>query len=189
MTETAKLEILLEKFRFTAPVSVSARRMLLKSRARVLKSVLKEVGAYSIWFGLVLFIILKLRKLGFKFAVTMANVAAVTATMIASAAVVGGTYIAVKQYLADISPVSSEEEKSEAVDLTDEADNAVKDTQKEIAPRKEQEQSLKYEILLYNGRKYFGSIESRGAVYKVNTSAGRVTIPAKQIKLIRRAGE
>jgi hypothetical protein len=195
MTETAQLEGLLEKFKFTSPISAPVRKRLIKSRARVLKSTLKEVGAYSAWFGLVLFIILKLRKIGFKFAITFANVAAITAIVLASGAVVSAAYVVVKQYQDNTRTVSVTE-KSEAIDSANDADNAFIETQKEqeeaSIPRdilKKQEKAPIYEILLYSGKKYLGSIESRGASYKVNTSNGQVSIPAKQIKVIKRAKE
>jgi hypothetical protein len=195
MTETAQLEGLLEKFKFTSPVSAPVRKRLIKSRARILKSTLKEVGAYSAWFGLVLFIILKLRKIGFKFAITFANIAAITATLLASGAVVAGAYVAVKQYQDIISAVPVTE-KSEAVDSANDADNSFIEKQEKqdkvvthMDVPKQEEKSPIYEILLYNGKQYVGSIESRGASYKVNTSNGQVSIPANQIKLIKRAKE
>jgi hypothetical protein len=195
MTETAQLEGLLEKFKFTSPVSASVRKRLIKSRARVLKFTLKEVGAYSVWFGLVLFIILKLRKIGFKFAITFANIAAITAVLVASGAVAAGAYVVVKQYQDNISaiPIS---EKSETFNFTNDADNALfetQETQKEVTVPKDlpkvQEKAPTYEIFLYSGKKYVGSIESRGVSYNVNTSNGQVSIPANQIKLIKRAKE
>jgi hypothetical protein len=188
MTETARLEVLLEKYKFTSPVSAALRKRLIKSRARVLKLTLKEVGAYSVWFGFVLFIILKLRKIGFKFAITIANIAAITATVLATGAVVSGAYVIIKQYQENISAVSIEE-KSKSNDSLNDADNALIETQKEVGSFREQEKSPIYEIFLYNGKKFLGSIESRGTTYKVNTSKGQVSIPAKQIKLIRRAEE
>ena len=198
MTETARLEGLLEKFKFTSPVSAPVRKLLIKSRARVLKSTLKEVGAYSVWFGLVLFIILKLRKIGFKFAITFANVAAITAVLVASGAVAAGAYVAVKQYQEkNISAVTvPSNEESETFDFTNDVNDALIETQeaqKEDADTKVlpkvQEKAPIYEIFLYSGKKYVGSIESRGAFYKVNTSQGQVSIPAKQIKVIKRAKE
>jgi hypothetical protein len=188
MTETAKLELLLEKYKFISPVPESARMGLIKSRTRVLKSTLKELGVYSLWFGLVLFILLKLRKIGFKFAITIANIAAITATLVASAAVAGGAYVAVKQYTGNAS-VISQEVKSAAVESANEAENAAVESQGKDGLSKKLEKAPVYEIFLYNGKKYLGSIESRGATYRVNTSGGQVTIPANQIKLIRRAKE
>jgi hypothetical protein len=191
MTETARLEGLLEKFKFTSPVSAPVRKLLMKSRARILKSTLKEVGAYSAWFGLVLFIILKLRKIGFKFAITLANVAAITGILLASGAVLSAAYVVIKQYQNNTSAVSVTE-KSEAIDSANDADNAFIETQKEqekaSIPKKQGKAPI-YEIFLYNGKQYLGSIESRGASYKVNTSNGQVSIPVNQIKLIKRAKE
>jgi hypothetical protein len=188
MTETARLEVLLDKYKFTSPVSEALRKRLMKSRARVLKSTLKEVGAYSLWFGFVLFILLKLRNIGFKFAITIANIAAITATVLASGAVVSGAYFVIKQYQGSINTVSIEE-KSDAFDSAKNTDNALSDTREQLPLPKDQEKAPIYEIFLYNGKKYIGSIESRGMTYKISTSSGQVSIPAKQIKLIRRANE
>ncbi|MFH0977215.1 MAG: hypothetical protein V1874_15655 [Spirochaetota bacterium] len=182
-TETARLEKLFEKFKFVNPIPEPARKMMLKSRARVLRATLKKVGAYSIWFSLLLFIIFRLRKIGLKFAVSFANAAAITATVLTTGAAAGGIYVIVKQYTAPDIPVIVEE----TVDSITEENNPLTELQdKKIEPAKEQVKAPVYEIILYSGKKYYGSIKSRGKAYILNTANGTISVPAKQIKMIKR---
>jgi hypothetical protein len=192
MTETARLEGLLEKFKFTSPVSAPMRKSLLKSRARVLKSTLKELDDYSVWYALVLLILLKARSLGIKFSFISAKVFATAALIIASGAVIGGAYAAVQYYKPYLDSIFVEK-KNDAIESTDEVINddkiAAKENIQDTAPVPEKESAPTSEIFLYNGKKYVGVIKSRGKSYIVNTSKGQVTIPAKQIKMIKRAKE
>ncbi|MBN2401075.1 MAG: hypothetical protein JXN64_01625 [Spirochaetes bacterium] len=183
MTETASLERLLEKYKFTSPVSASMREMLPESRNRVLKSTLKELKTHSLWYALVLLILLKARNNGIKFSFTAAKFFAGTALIIASGMIISGTYAAVKYYKPYFDSVLFEKKNKSA-----EAVKEVTGNNGSLV-KKESGNALVYDILLYSGKKYRGVIKSRGKSYVVSTTNGRVTIPAKQIKMIKRASD
>jgi hypothetical protein len=190
MTETARLEGLLEKYKFILPVPAAMRKRLLKSRARVLKSTLKELDDYSIWYAIVLIILLKARSYGFKFSFAVAKIFATTALIIASGVVISGAYAAVQYYKPYFDSIFIEK-KNEVVEsangfIEDENSTPIENIQ-ETASKLKQENAPAYEIFLYNGKKYHGIIQSRGKSYIVSTSKGQVTIPATQIKMIKRA--
>jgi hypothetical protein len=188
--EAARLEKLIEKYKFTKPIPDSAREKLIKSRSRVFKSALKEVGEYSIWFALIVYFFFKLRSIGLGSSIAAAKIAAVVSAVVAAAVIASGSY-ATYRYL--VIPDSGTQKQEEINQNTDNSGNTFPPVEENISEPESGKQVQNrsndpvYEIRLYNGRVYRGVILSRGKSYVVSTPGGQVVIPSKQIRIIRRA--
>ena len=191
MTDAARIEKIFEKYKFTAPIPAPMRGVLAESRKKVLKATLKELKKYSAWYALVLLVLLKGRNIGIRFSFTAAKAVALLGSIVASGMIISGAYVAVKYYQVYFSDKMIEN-KSETIESGNNAAGqsgfAVEEKLQSSTPEKEQTNSPAYEIYLYNGKKYNGVILSRGKSYVINTPSGKITIPLKQIKMIKRAG-
>ena len=189
MTDAVRLEKFLEKYKFTAPVSAPVRGRLSESRKRVLKTTLKEVKEYSVWYALVLLVLLKARNIGIRFSFTAAKIVTIIGSITASGIIISGAYAAVKYYRINF-PETVIENKIEVTGANEGASAITNEsTVQDSSAVLEQGKSPAYDIYLYNGKKYYGVILSRGSSYVINTSSGKITIPLKQIKMIKRAGK
>ncbi len=190
MTEAARLEKLFERYKFTYPITDASRERLVESRERVFRSTLKELGIYSAWYAVILYIFFKLRGIGIKSSILAAKAVTVAASVLVACIVAGGTY-AVYKYVYVYS--AAIEKNNEIIDTagTDIPDNGVAPDEDSIQKQSEKQTQIQTngpisEIRLYNGKIYRGVILSRGKSYVINTSQGRITIPAKNIRVIKR---
>jgi hypothetical protein len=172
----------LERFRFTHPVDAAARKQINASRTRVLKRSLKGLGIASLWYTVVTFILLKSRGFGFKLTLFACKTAALASFALFLSTTAGIAYVAINYFSVETAdPIKTKEETpaKENKDTT----NAAKPANDTVHVQKEA--TLIYDILLYNGRTYRGSIISRGANYRVLTSRGEVLIPAGEIQKLQ----
>jgi hypothetical protein len=182
-TDAAALRRIFERFKYFDPIDESARKNLAKSRKKVLKRALKEVKIYSLWYGLVLFCLLTARNFGLKPTILACKIAATATFIIATGAVLGGSYIAVKQYQSYRSSGINSSEQTTAEPAEPEPPV---ETEKQTNTRKTEMSGPIDEITLYSGRIYRGTILSRGQTYIVLTPQGKISIPNDQIMLIKR---
>jgi hypothetical protein len=188
MTEAAILEKIFDKYKFSAPVPATARERLVESRERVFRSALKELGVYSVWYAVILSVFFKLRNIGIKSSILAAKAVTIVGSIVVAGIIVSGTYAAYKYFYFGSAPVEENQKNntekiinsSESIPPEDAIQKPdIKQTQiKSIGPLSE--------VQLYNGRIYRGVILSRGITYIINTSDGQITIPAKQIRMIKR---
>jgi hypothetical protein len=189
MTEAARLEKLFEKYKYTAPVNDAGRERLIESRERVFKSALKELELYSVWYAVILSVFFKLRNIGIKSSIAAAKAITVVSAITAGAIIAGGAITAYKYVYADSVAVEKNKiNNTENINISNESFPLENDAIQKTDEKQTQIQSSGplSEIQLYNGRIYRGIILSRGNSYVIHTSKGRITIPAKQIKTIRR---
>lgn len=84
------LQRLLERFKFFKPISLGIQRYILSTKKGVLMATLKSVGVYSFFYGLVLGIFFRARRMGFSLSVAQsAFVLGIISTIIACAITVG----------------------------------------------------------------------------------------------------
>ena len=183
MNEAAQLNALLEKYRFVEPIPEEARKIMLKSRKRVLKACLKKVNNYSIFFGAVLFFYFLARSLKLNIGLSAVKIIAVAANIVTIGIASGSVYAAVK-YTALVNSVFKFYEKTFQQEVKPEIKSDDKDKTEDKTT--ENPGGVKVEILLYNGRIYRGVIVSRGYNYIINTGNGNVAIQSTQIKNIRK---
>ncbi|MBN2159821.1 MAG: hypothetical protein JW807_10530 [Spirochaetes bacterium] len=158
--ETLLIEKLLEKYRLTRPISPKDRDAIISSKRKILKRVLKTVGAFSALYGL---------YLSLYFAVKKAGIGVILKTLLTCAlagSLAYGGYRAVKAVR-----VSRLEQPSgrEAITLED-----IRARYKWVD-----------QIILYNGKIIRGAIISRGASYEILTTRGIVQVPRNQIKMVK----
>ena len=100
---------LLAKYKFVEPVEVSARVYLPKSQQRALKYCLKKTGDYSIWFGLVLFILFTAKRFGFSVSLVTSKVLVLISLAAAIAATSGGVVMVAHSHVKPVSGVTEPE--------------------------------------------------------------------------------
>ncbi len=183
MNEAAQLNALLEKYRFAEPIPKDVRRIILKSRKRVLKTCLKKVNNYSIFFGVVLFFYFLARSLKLNIGFSAVKIFAVAANIVAAGVISVSVYAAVK-YTSLVNNVFNIYEKTLQQNLKPDIKSDDKDKTEDKTTGNPG--GVKVEILLYNGKIYRGVIISRGYNYIVNTGNGNIAIQSTQIKNIRK---
>jgi hypothetical protein len=161
--EVAKLERLLETYRFTRPVPAEARSRILASKKRMLVNVLKTAGAFTALHGVFLYLYFAVKKTGIGlFTSKLVLAAAATATVS-----YGGYHAA--RYIAKHSALP----KAPVV-------------HEEAIPANGKEQYRWVdEIELYDGRKIRGAVISRGNTYEILSEGRIIRVPGKRIKSIK----
>ncbi len=156
------LQQLMDKYRFTRPVSVEARDEILSSKRKNLVRVLKTVGAYSAAHGALLIIYFAFKKLGAVIPMMKFIVPGVAVTAIS----IGGYYAATTMTPGSVS-------KAPAIERQE--------------PRENIRKKYKWvdRITLYNGSIIEGAIMSRGERYRVLTAGGITYIPRNKIKMVK----
>jgi hypothetical protein len=182
---------LLLKYRFVEPVDESARAYLPASRKRALKYCLKKTGNYSLWFGLVLFILFTAKRFGFSISLAAGKIIVLISIAVVIAAASGGIVFASHLYAVYAKPaevVTKPETPDNDASAGKTVQNTVTQVQQPVpdtAPQQVEKEPM--EIILYTGKTYKGVILSRGKTLHVMTSQGEVSIPADKVKMIRRA--
>ncbi len=183
MNDAAQLNALLEKYRFVEPIPEAARKIMLKSRKRVLKACLKKVNNYSIFFGVVLFFYFLARSLKLNIGFSAVKIIAVAANIVTIGIASGSVYAAVK-YTTLVNKIFNAYEKTFQQNVKPEMKSDDKDQTADKST--ENPGGVKVEILLYNGKIFHGVIISRGYNYILKTPNGNVAILSTQIKNIRK---
>lgn len=214
MTRDEAIFRILDRYRFTEPVDAHTRAYLPKSQKRALKYCLKKTGNYSLWFGIVLFILFAAKRFGIKMTLATSKVIfVISATVAAAAIVTGGTAVVTRIIAANNVPVTESVNPSVKPSVQQSAKPEATESQ---LPQTEQAQSVKpesepavidkpvpqtdteeepalnkerMEIILYTGRVYRGIIVSRGQTIVISTPQGEVRIPSNKVRMIRPAGE
>jgi hypothetical protein len=94
MIEIKLLNRLLEKYKFANSLPVEIQRFAAESRVRILKSSLKAVGDYSVFYGLVIKIYFRARKYGFRPSLALSKAMIIFASaLLTVAAAAGAVYI------------------------------------------------------------------------------------------------
>jgi len=179
---------ILNRYRFVEPVEDTVRAYLPLSRKRALKFCLKQTGDYSIWFGLVLFILFAARRFGFNVSLAASKVLLLISLAAVIAATSGGIVIATHPQAKPVSSMTKPEPVTEETPAAH-ADQSTAVPVQQTIPKDTPQQSGKepVDITLYTGKTYHGVIVSRGKNIVVETAQGEVTIPAEKVKMVHRA--
>jgi hypothetical protein len=185
MNDAARLNALLEKYRFVDPVPDAARRYMLKSRRRILIACLKKVNNYSIFFAVVLFVYFLARKLKLNFSLTSVKIIAVSANIAVAGIAAGTVYTAVKFLPSGFKNIEVQE-KNIQTDAKPAVKSESKDkiTEKQAPVNAEVTGDVYVDILLFNGKIIRGVILSRGNTYIIKTPQGIISVPSTQVRNI-----
>jgi hypothetical protein len=172
--DAVSLQKICERFKFTEIIPLPVQKTVIASRSRILKSSLKKINKYSIWYGLAIFILLKVRLFGIKPSIAICKFAAITIFAFSAGGITTGTYLAIQHFRAYTAPSVNDKSASQII------------VPQNSIPAQNHVRGQKNKITLYNGRVYEGIILSRGEYYIIMTSEGNRTIPSNQISLIER---
>ena len=166
-TDSALLEMLVDKYKLAQPVPAEIQEIILSSKKKIFLRILKTVGSFTVLYGLFLSLYFALKKAGIWFTVSKCIISGITVASISY-----GGYYAVTTYSTGHQKKIAESLRRELI-----ADHAIGNTVTWVD-----------QIVLYNGKIINGAVLSRGETYEIMTAGGRITIPRNQIKIVRPAG-
>jgi hypothetical protein len=155
------LEGLLDRFQFDEPIPEEVQRTILSKKKKILIRVLKTVGVFTFFNGIVITIYFWLKKIGISFTITK-----VLVSTVAVASVTYGGYFATTTVMNKIS------------------NNA--QIQKEEPTKNEKEHISPVDtIFLHDGKVITGTVLSRGTHVRIKTYEDIITIPQDRIRKIQ----
>lgn len=110
-----KLQQVARKYKLDRPISVEGKKIALASKKKIYVGLLKNLGKYSSFMGLVIFIQYILKKVG----VTIVLNKAIVIAVISATAVVGGYYTAYYIYTQSENKITSIKSSHNEIILTD----------------------------------------------------------------------
>jgi hypothetical protein len=175
--ETISFMKICDRFKFTDTIPESVQTVVSASRSRALKATLKKINNYSLWFGIVIFILLKARHFGFKPSLLICKITVGALCFFSAGGAATGTYLTIHHF-------TQKTPTSETSVIPTNSSAANKSGKKQIFDAEPLNR-----ITLYNGRVYEGVIVSRNETYRIKTAQGLIDIPSAQISLIERIGK
>ena len=111
---------IVRKFKFEQPVPDDVRKHMHAMKKDILAGILKKAGNYSMYYGILLMIFFRAKKMGISISIAQCAVAFWTAIVIVAAGLSAGTYaVAPDPTLRDASgPVNAAEDASDTMEKT-----------------------------------------------------------------------